>query len=460
MGYEVHDTIAAIASPAGGAARGIVRISGPNALECVTACFVPHASAIDLTGGKPVRIHGAIRVAGDGRDAPTVVPGSLFIWPNARSYTREAAAEFHTVGSQPLLAAVLEELCRNGARPAEPGEFTLRAFLAGRIDLTQAEAVLGVVDAQSRDDLDVALDQLAGGLSRPLHDVRERLLGVLAELEAGLDFADEPIEFIGRHELLQRTEEGRRVIAATIAQLSGRGREDAAPRVVLVGRPNVGKSSLFNALTERFGIDGSVRSLVSPIPGATRDYVSTRLDLDGIDCELIDAAGDDSQVVDDVERAAQQATAAQRRLADLRVQCVEQAVALESRDLVAVTKIDLPSALESTSVGREADRTGDVIRCSSVTGAGLDALATAIRRRIANHRGMKTFGAATALRCLATLREADRALAAAERMCGSGSDELLAAEVRIALQTIGEVVGAVCADDVLDRVFRQFCIGK
>jgi tRNA modification GTPase len=460
MGYDVHDTIAAIASAAGGAVRGIVRISGPNALECVAACFMQQDVALEIAAGTPVRIHGALRVAGDGRHAPMVVPGSLFLWPNSRSFTREPAAEIHAVGSPPLLAAVLEELCRNGARLAEPGEFTLRAFLAGRIDLTQAEAVLGVVDAQSRDDLDGALDQLAGGLSRPLHEVRERLLSVLAELEAGLDFADEPIEFIGRHELLQRIEEGRRVIAATITQLSGRGREDAAPRVVLVGQPNVGKSSLFNALTERFGIDGSVRSLVSSIPGATRDYVSTRLDLDGIECELIDAAGDDSQVVDCLEWAAQQATATQRRLADLRIQCVEQAAALESHDLLAVTKIDLPSALESTSVGREADREGDVIRCSSVTGAGLDELANAIRRRIAYHRGEKTSGAATAVRCLETLREADRALTAAAPMCGFGSDELLAAEIRIALQAIGEVVGAVCADDVLDRVFSQFCIGK
>lgn len=462
MGYDVHDTIAAIASAAGGAARGIVRVSGPNAIECFAACFTRRdaATAVEVDLDLPTCVSGVLRVAGEGRDAPRVLPGLLYVWPNARSYTREPAAEFHVIGSPPLLTAVLDELCRHGARPAEPGEFTLRAFLAGRIDLTQAEAVLGVVDARSRDDLDVALDQLAGGLSRPLHEVRERLLSVLAELEAGLDFADEPIEFIGRVDLLDRVQEGRRVIEATIAHLSGRGRGDIVPRVALAGRPNVGKSSLFNAFAERFGVDRSVRSLVSPVPGATRDYVSARLCLDGIECELIDAAGDDLAAIGEIQKAAQDATETQRRRADLNVLCAEQFYSPERGQLVAVTKIDLQSPSCAASWTRELNGDGEVIPCSSLTGYGLDDLAMAIRRRIATSHGESAAGAATAARCLETLREADRALAAAAPMCGQGKDELLAAEIRFALQAVGEVVGAVCADDVLDRVFSQFCIGK
>ena len=178
MSYDLHDTIAAVASAAGGAARGVVRISGPDAVRLLARCFQSSDDDFEtLTNvSAPQRIHGAIRVAGTNGGQDVSVPGALLLWPGAHSYTRQPSAEFHTIGSPPLLAAVLEELGRHGIRPAEPGEFTLRAFVAGRIDLTQAEGVLGVIDAQERGDLDAALDQVAGGLSRPLHQIREDLL--------------------------------------------------------------------------------------------------------------------------------------------------------------------------------------------------------------------------------------------------------------------------------------------
>jgi tRNA modification GTPase len=482
VAYDTHDTIAAIGSAADGAARSIVRLSGPATLECLAACFTADERVEWRDVYQPRRIAGLVRVAGDAKSPPLAVPGHVFVWPGARSYTREPAAEFHACGSLPLAAAVLDELCRRGARPAEPGEFTLRAFLAGRIDLTQAEGVLGVVDARGREDLDSALNQLAGGLSRPLHELRERLLGALAELEAGLDFADEPIEFIGREELRGRIEEGRRVIAATIAQLSGRERSGDTPRVVLVGAPNVGKSSLFNALVERFGEAGAVGSLVSSTPGATRDYVSAQIVLNGLRCELIDAAGDDLEAIDPVQQAAQCTTAAQRSQADVRVMCVERARQGADDPLVVVMKCDLNPPV-TQSLG-DTWRAGSVsplpdqlsmhpgrgltppaclerIRCSSVTGLGLDELAVAIRRRIEEipdeGRGV---AAGAAARCSGSLREADLAMAAAVELSRGGGDELLAAEIRAAINAIGEVVGAVCADDVLDRIFSQFCIGK
>lgn len=483
MAYDTRDTIAAIGSAPGGAARGIVRLSGPAALDCLAACFVAEEHRAWRAVNQPRRMPGSMRVTGDSNRQPLAVPGHLFLWPGVRSYTREPSAEFHCCGSPPLLAAVLDELCRHGARAADPGEFTLRAFLAGRIDLTQAEAVLGVVDARERDDLDGALDQLAGGLSRPLHELRERLLGVLAELEAGLDFAEEPIEFIGREELRGRIEEGRRVVAATLAQLRGREREGELPRVVLAGAPNVGKSSLFNALVERFGDADAVRSLVSSTPGATRDYVSAQIDLDGVPCQLIDAAGDDREAIDGVQQAAQRAAAMQRRRADVQVTCVERAHEGDDRGtLVAITKCDLeppiserlldpwraggvsplPRCVDHCS-GRELTPPArpETIRCSSVTGAGIDDLAAAIRRHIAGALGDGGgIAASTAARCSGSLHEADRALAAALALTHGGGEELLAAEIRAALQAIGEVVGAVCADDVLDRVFSQFCLGK
>jgi tRNA modification GTPase len=193
----MFDTIAAIASAPGGAARGIVRLSGPGVLDCLKRSFV----IADEQCSSLEAILAAHAVRGTLRLPTTRLPCELYYWPGARSYTREPLAELHTLGSPPLLASALAALCQAGARLAQPGEFTLRAFLAGRLDLTQAEAVLGVIDARGRTQLDAALAQLAGGLSAPLGRLRERLIDLLAHLEAGLDFVEEKIEFISSAEL-------------------------------------------------------------------------------------------------------------------------------------------------------------------------------------------------------------------------------------------------------------------
>ena len=205
----LDDTIAAVASAAGGGARGIVRLSGPQAVEIVSRCFRPldasvgwkrfeHATAI------PGRVSFQ-RCSDSEPSSPSAeLTADLFLWPTRRSYTRQPLAEIHTLGSPPLLQAVLQSICAAGARLAEPGEFTLRAFLAGRIDLTQAEAVLGVIDAADRRQLHAALTQLAGGLSQPLLELRSELLDLLADLEAGLDFVEDDIRFIAPAELKNR----------------------------------------------------------------------------------------------------------------------------------------------------------------------------------------------------------------------------------------------------------------
>ncbi|MEX1225021.1 MAG: tRNA uridine-5-carboxymethylaminomethyl(34) synthesis GTPase MnmE, partial [Pirellulales bacterium] len=193
------DTIAAIGSAAGGAARGMVRVAGPRAIDVVAGVFTPIDASAALAEVRAASVvPGSIRLASE---PPLTLDCDLFVWPNERSYTREPLVELHLLGSPPLLHAVLDEVCRQGARLAGPGEFTLRAFLAGRIDLTQAEAVLGVIDARGDADLKTALRQLAGGLSGPLDQLRDRLLDLLAHLEAGLDFAEEDIEFITAEEL-------------------------------------------------------------------------------------------------------------------------------------------------------------------------------------------------------------------------------------------------------------------
>lgn len=471
MSYDTHDTIAAVASAPGGAGRGVVRISGPATVDCLARCFVAagEGGARLAEVARPTRIEGAFHVADGAQSAAWRIPGALLLWPGKQSYTRQPSAEFHTIGSPPLLAAVVEELNRQGVRPAEPGEFTLRAFLAGRIDLTQAEGVLGVIDAQQRDDLDAALDQLAGGLSRPLHEIREDLLMLLAELEAGLDFVDEDIEFISREALAERIARAQAVLAATRAQLTERDRREELPRVVLAGPPNAGKSSLFNALVDRYGDGDGASAIVSPQAGATRDYVVGRLSIDGFACELVDTAGVEDGGVEGIARAAHAASGVQRRMADVRLLCCETAdgvvPTVEPGDLLVITKADLPAnrvgslSMESTNV----QDAGGVIRCSSTTGMGLDLLAMQIRGALgklqhdaAGNKGV----AATAARCAGSLQRASDSLAAAASLVDAGADELLAAEVRGGLDALGEMVGAICADDVLDRVFGQFCIGK
>jgi tRNA modification GTPase len=484
--HRCEETIAAVASAHGPAARGIVRVSGPAALACVADGFRPADGAVDWTRlVAPRRVAGWLAVprSSDERGECVELPVALLVWPTSRSYTREPCVEIHAPGSPPLLDAIVARLCRSGARPARPGEFTLRAFLAGRIDLPQAEAVLGVIDARGEGDLQAALEQLAGGMSRPLHTIRSHLLDVLAEIEAGLDFADEDLEFIRRDEVAARLGAASQVVADAREQLARRGQRPARPRVALVGRPNAGKSSLFNALVARYAVEpAATRALVADVPGTTRDCVAASLVLDGLACELVDTAGLDAALeaggdaADVLHRLAQQAARETSRQVELQLLCLpaDSADASEPERLVAAWRRAAGERLEV--VRTKADLRADspeavrakapagIVACSARDGWGVDAVAAAIRARLAELPHEATGAAAVALtarRCLASLDRAAAALdAARQHVRDDAGDELLAEELRAALTVLAEVVGAVCADDVLDRIFSQFCIGK
>jgi len=359
---------------------------------------------------------------------------------------------------------VLRAVCAAGARLAAPGEFTLRAFLAGRIDLTQAEAVLGVIDADSPTALDAALGQLAGGLARPLHRLRDDLLDLLADLEAGFDFADEDLPFITREQLNDRLTEAESQVAAVERQMDSRAETVDMVQAVLVGRANVGKSSLFNALA------GQSAALVSHQPGTTRDYLTAELDLDGVKCRLIDTAGLAQPLAvshgeGTVERAAQLAADAQRRSSQVHVLCLDSTRPLDDWErcelqqepageqrIVVLTKGDAPRAIEVVAAA---------IATSSRTGEGVQALRDQLRRKALAaadaHGGVV---AATAARCRESLRLGAQSLRQARSVATTSQEELAAAEIRVALEELGKVVGAVYTDDVLDRIFSRFCIGK
>ncbi len=459
------DTIAAIGTAVGGAARGMIRVSGPDTIACLTRCFRLVDSSDELTSiSFPQLIVGEFQLAED-----VSLPCDLFFWPDNHSYTRQLSAELHTIGSPPLLEQILSILCRHGARVAEPGEFTLRSFLAGRLDLTQAEAVLGVIDAADSQSLHTALSQLAGGLSKPLGDLREQLLLLLAHMEAGLDFVEEDISFISANETERQLRAAQELVAATLAQLATRNQPQILPKVVLTGRPNAGKSSLFNALVDRFAASHERgRALVSSQAGTTRDYLSATVSFQGQLCELVDTAGLERQLSgESIPGIAQLLATDQRRQADCLVLCLdltEPTTAAEIADFVgeennsiilAATKLDLNvNPLELPSTPR-------IVWCSSQTGAGLTELVEAIAGELRSTSVASSSVASTAARCVDSLQRAAESLdSARELVTRGGGDELIAAEIRLALNELGRVVGVVYSDDVLDRIFSQFCIGK
>ncbi len=261
------------------------------------------------------------------RGCPKRVTGArveVSIWPDARSYTGQPLAELHVPGAPALLERLVEAACRQGARPAVRGEFTLRAVLAGRMDLARAEAVLGVVDAESPEELRVALAQLGGAAGRELEGVRNNLVDLLADLEAGLDFAHEDLSFVDDDTLCRGIAAAERVLADLAARAADRLRANPLPRVVLAGPPNAGKSTLFNALA------GRGAALVSDVRGTTRDWLSVEIDMAGRVIELIDTAGADESIAQganrdttaDIEAAAQRLRLDESLRADLLVWCL------------------------------------------------------------------------------------------------------------------------------------------
>jgi tRNA modification GTPase len=472
MTFVLCDTIAAIATAPGAAWRGIVRISGPAVADCVAPIFRTDEATAEWTSARrAASFPGRLILPGWHSPAPC----DLYFWPDHRSYTRQSVIELHTIGAPPLLDAVLAAVCRGGARLAAPGEFTLRAFLAGRLDLTQAEAVLGVIDAQNTRQLDVALAQLAGGLSQPLVHLRDRLLDVLAHLEAGLDFTEEDIEFISRADLLAHLADARQRLVSIAHQLARRTEATTAPRAVLVGWPNVGKSSLFNALA------GDQKAIVSHAPGTTRDYLTAAIDLDGVACQLVDTAGVEPQTGDALAAEAQTMTARGRAQSDVQLFCLDSTRPLnewETTELcraawsrvVVLTKCDRDEAIhkpeaQAKDAGNPFARAwglSDTISTSSVTGFGLEHLRITIRRRIEiGQHAESSVVAATAARCRDSVARATEALLRATQLAQThAGEELIAAEIRLALDELAHIVGAVYTDDLLDRIFSRFCIGK
>jgi tRNA modification GTPase len=464
--YRTDDTICAVASPPGGGARGIVRLSGPQSHRIALGGYQgppPSQLAIEDELSRPLSLRGEWRL-----DDRLTLNGTAHCWPHGHSYTGQAMAELHLPATPPLLDATVAWACRQGTRLAEPGEFTLRALLAGRIDLAQAEAILGVIEAAGSRQLDVALRQLAGGLSTPIGRLRDRLLDLLAELEAGLDFADESLDLLDRREAVDLLEGIQHDVQRIADQMQSRHESTGGLVAVLVGPPNAGKSSLFNALL------GRDAALVDAAPGTTRDYLVGRLDLGDVTCQLIDTAGGvDGTTAAAFDRLSARQTRQAEQTAQVRLLCVDSSEPLAraqheqlqrldpTRDSLVWTKADLAAA-------EHVDQSpATFVSTSARTGVGLDALREHLRRQAIESAPCDgEVVAATAQRSADTIRSAAAAVARA-RLCLWGDagrspvgDELAAAEIRTALDELARVVGAVYTEDMLDRLFGKFCIGK
>jgi tRNA modification GTPase len=453
---DPQDTIVALSSARGAGGRALIRLSGPAALQVALSSFAPVAPILPrqrrwYAGHISFAVRQAQGLQPLGLTATDArLPASLCYWPSPRSYTGQDIVELHMISSPPLVDLLISQLLASGARAAQPGEFTLRAFLAGKLDLTRAEAIRGIIEASSRAELKQALAQMAGGIAHPLERLREDLLNLLADIEAGLDFTEEDIRFVGTGELVNRLASGLDQLEALQQQLEGREVAHGPFRAVLVGRPNAGKSSLFNAVAP------GAAALVSPEPGTTRDYLVRRLELENGAIELVDTPGWQDPA-GHIEAKARALADEEMRRADLLLICVEAGRSPTEAEQ-AIMRDDRPVFPIATKCDLAAPEVG-WLATSAVTRQGVDQLRAELSEELRDLRLPALAPSLSRCRfhieaCRDYLQECIDIAHRADAM------ELLALELRGALDQLGEMVGATYTENLLDRIFSRFCIGK
>ncbi len=445
---NLSDTIVAISTPPGRGGLGVVRLSGRYSRQIAAQLL----SAVDW---QPWQAHLADLLDNDGRAVDQVV-ATFFQAP--RSYTAEDVIEISCHGAPVVLRHAVERALAAGARLAEPGEFTFRAFLNGRIDLPQAEAVRDLIEATTLYQARIAAQQVSGSVSRRIAPVKNQLLELIALLEAGIDFAEDDISVAPGAEILRRVDgilDGVRRLAASF-QYGGLVAQGLT--LAIVGRPNVGKSSLFNRLLEQD------RSIVTDIPGTTRDLVSDTSNIGGIPVKLYDTAGirEGADLVESlgIERSYQAMADADLTIVVIDVSqpadvCDEVLISRarsQGRHLIAGNKCDLPHQPRATPL----------LPVSALTGEGIPELRQAVLDTIApGHALEQESGFITSIRHEQLLREAAGWLEKARAAALSNiPHEMLLLDLYSALRPIDGITGATTADDILNRIFTTFCIGK
>jgi len=454
--FATDDTIVALATPPGRGALGIVRISGPHS-RAIASRLLDRDKPLEARHATTTRVRGEQTTTPGPLDQ---VVATLFAAPH--SYTGEDIVEITAHGNPVVLDAVLRCAQAAGARLAEPGEFTLRAFLNGKQDLIQAEAVADLIAAATPLQARVAFDQLEGTLTDRIRRIDAALFDVIARLEASLDFPDEGYHFIEAPQVARQIT----AVLEAIDQLlerAGTGRmirEGAT--VVIAGRTNVGKSSIFNVLS------GSSRAIVTSVPGTTRDLVTETVDVEGLAVTLVDTAG--WRDTDDiVEREGVERGVRAQAVADLVLLVLDCGVALTSEDrrlldrtraskrIVVLNKTDLRAKVDESEPGGEA-----TVRVSALREEGFDALRLAIAHSLTGHDRLRDTAMISNRRHIALLEECRAALDGARRAAGTqaASEEFVLTDLQAARARLDEIVGRRTSEDVLRHIFERFCIGK
>jgi tRNA modification GTPase len=468
-----EDTVVAVSTAIGAGAIGIVRMSGPEALSIAQSVF-RGGHGVTLSPGDSHRlVYGHIFDPCAGEDVDEVL---LAVMRAPHSYTREDIVEVHCHGGVAAQRAVLRLLVSSGARLAEPGEFTRRAFLNGRIDLAQAESVAAIVAARSSGALRASLRQLEGGLSDRLRAVRSTLLGLLAQIEATVDFSDEDVDALDWDRLASGLLAARADLDRLLrTAFVGRALEQGV-RTAIVGRPNVGKSSLLNALLMR------ERAIVSDIPGTTRDTVEELLEIGGIPIHLVDTAG--IRVGgDQIERLGVERSVKAMEQADLVLAVIDMSRRWDEADrallqgldrtrtIVVCNKVDLVedhrrrmTALTAFLDDGATEGLAGLQACavSALTGAGLEDLRELIQKVISGGEGLHLEEPVLASeRQRGLVSEAHvRTDAALDGVSRASDEELVCEDIRGAIQALGRITGEDLTQDLLDEIFSRFCLGK
>lgn len=459
------DTIAAIATPPGHGGIAIIRVSGPKSCEYADLVFRTAQTPIKGGGMEPYRLyHGHIV---DPRTNAAIDEVLCVLMRSPNSYTGEDVIEIHSHGGHIVPVRILETLFSLGVRPANPGEFSLRAFLNGKMDLTQAEAVCDIINARTEEGLKQAELQLKGELSYRISGFKDTMLDILAEIEAQVDFPEDEIDPIAKDSIIKRATGAISGIDRLLATYEEGRIIKQGVKTAILGKPNVGKSSLLNALLMK------ERAIVSPRPGTTRDYIEESIDVRGIPLVLIDTAGirhtSNEIEYEGVRLAKEKAVEAELLLIVLDgseepdnddIEVLK--AATDKKTVIIINKSDLgiklsPDALPST-IRREC-----IVETSARLRTGIEELKDTIKGLLTGTSGYSDRNGImlTEIRHKLALETAAQSLRTFLRMLESGeSPEFLAIDIRSALDSIGEITGEVTTEEILGRIFSKFCIGK
>jgi tRNA modification GTPase len=457
----LEDTITAISTPLGEGGIGIVRISGKDSIKIADRIFKGEKPLGEILSHRAS--YGEIIDVEAGEAIDEVL---LTLFKAPKSYTAEDLVEISCHGGQLVLSRVLEQALKCGARLAEPGEFTLRAFINGRIDLSQAEAVTEVIRAKTDLGLKLALKHLKGDLSEKINSYRDKLTDILARLEVEIDFSEEDIEPLNRNKVSEEIESIQRDLESLLSTYDEGKILKEGLNVVIVGKTNVGKSSLLNALLKED------RAIVTPIPGTTRDVISEFANFRGVPVRLVDTAGyrisEDTIELEGIRR-----TKIEIDDADLLLLIIDTSMEIDDEDLdlknqlrkgrflTVFNKIDIATS-DLIRKNEERIEEKQVIKVSALEGEGLEELKQKIVTASRALKKDRTQGVIiSSLRHKDALSRAKRSLRLARDSLKKGmSPEFVALDVRAALDAIGEVVGKTVTDDILNKIFSEFCIGK